>query len=113
MATGRLGELEQLLLMALLRLDGEASGVRLRQELQDRADRSVLPGAVYTVMERMAGRGLVTSFTADATPQRGGRRRKVYRLSSQGERELARSYRQVHRLAEGLTERLVDGALDR
>ena len=107
--TGRLGELEQLLLMALLRLEGEASGVRLREELEDRAGRSVLPGAIYTVMERLADRGLVTSFTSDATPERGGRRRKVYRLAPDGERELARSYRQVHRLAEGLEERLVDG----
>jgi DNA-binding PadR family transcriptional regulator len=63
-------------------------------------------------MERMADRGLVSSFTADATPERGGRRRKVYRLSPDGERTLARSYRQVHRLAQGLEERLVDGTVE-
>lgn len=106
MSSGRLGELEQLLLMALLRLDGEASGIDLREELEARADRSVLPGAVYTVMERMRDRGLVTAFTGDATPERGGRRRKYYRLSAEGERALAESYRQVRRLAEGLGERL-------
>lgn len=106
MASGRLGELEQLLLMALLRLDGEASGIDLRQELDARAGRSVLPGAVYTVMERMVDRGLATSFTGDATPERGGRRRKYYRMTPDGERALAASYRQVRRLAEGLGERL-------
>lgn len=103
---GPLGELEQLLLLALLRRGGEASGIDLREELEERIGRTVLPGAVYTIMERMAGRGLVSSFLGDTTPERGGRRRKYYRLEPSGERALARSYRQVARMAEGLDEEL-------
>lgn len=103
---GPLGELEQLLLLALLRRGGEASGIDLREELEERTGRTVLPGAVYTIMERMAGRGLVSSFLGDTTPERGGRRRKYYRLEPSGERALARSYRQVARMAEGLDEEL-------
>lgn len=101
-----LGELEQLLLMALLRRGGEASGIDLREELHERTGRVVLPGAVYTIMERMRERGLVTSFTGDATPARGGRRRKYYRIAPAGEEALARSYRQIERMAEGLSDRL-------
>ena len=101
-----LGELEQLLLMALLRIGGEASGIDLRAELADRTGRDVLPGAVYTIMERLRERGLVSSFTGDATPERGGRRRKYYRMLPSGERALALSYRQVERMAEGLADRL-------
>ena len=103
---GSLGELEQLLLMALLRRDGEASGIDLRAELADRTGRSVLPGAVYTIMERMRERGLVTAFTGEATPERGGRRRKYYRITPAGERALAASYRQVERMVEGIAGRL-------
>jgi PadR family transcriptional regulator PadR len=103
---GTLGELEQLLLMALLRRGREASGIDLREELRDQTGRVVLPGAVYTIMERMLGRGLVTSFTGEATPARGGRRRKYYRLTEQGEVAVARSYQQVERMAEGISDRL-------
>jgi PadR family transcriptional regulator len=103
---GTLGELEQLLLMALVRLGGEASGIDLRAELAERTGRNVLPGAVYTIMERQRERGLVTSFTGDATPERGGRRRKYYRMAPGGERALAMSYRQVERMADGIEDRL-------
>ncbi len=101
-----LGELEQLLLMALLRRGGEASGIDLREELAERTGRSVLPGAVYTIMERLRERGLVTSFTGGATPERGGRRRKYYRMAPAGEEALAAAYRQVERMADGIADRL-------
>ena len=104
---GTLGELEQLLLMALVRRGGESSGVDLREELAERTGRSVLPGGVYTIMERLRGRGLVTSFTGDATPARGGRRRKYYRLTDTGAEALAASYRQVERMAEGIEHQLL------
>lgn len=109
---GPLGELEQLLLMALLRRGGEASGVDLREELDQQAGRSVLPGAVHTIMERMRGRGLVTAFTGEAAPVRGGRRRKYYRITPAGEGVLAASYRQVERMAEGITDRLRSRLVD-
>jgi DNA-binding PadR family transcriptional regulator len=104
--TGSLGELEQLLLMAVVRRGGEASGPDLREELQHRTGRDVLPGAVYTIMERLRGRGLVTTFTGDTTPARGGRRRKYYCIEPSGERALAESYRQVERMADGILDRL-------
>jgi DNA-binding PadR family transcriptional regulator len=103
---GSLGELEQLLLLALLRRGSEASGFDLREELETRTGRSVLPGAVYTIMERMVTRGQVTSFTGEGTPARGGRRRKIYRLESAGERALAASYNRVRSMAEGLDDEL-------
>ena len=103
---GTLGELEQLLMLALLRRGGQASGIDLREELQGRTGRAVLPGAVYTVMERLRDRGLVSSFTGDRAPSRGGRRRKYYRMEPAGEVALAQAYRQVERMAEGVADRL-------
>ena len=61
---------------------------------EERTGRNVLPGAVYTIMERLRDRGLVASYTGDATPERGGRRRKHYRLLPAGEVTLARAYGQ-------------------
>lgn len=101
-----LGELEQLLLMALMRRDGEASGIDLRDELEARTERVVLPGAVYTIMGRLRGAGLVSAFTGEETPERGGRRRKYYRITPAGEDALARSSHGVARMVEGLEERL-------
>lgn len=110
---GSLGELEQLLLLGLIRHGGEASGIDLRDTLAERANRTVLPGAVYTIMQRMVDRGWVTAFLGDATPERGGRRRKYYRLMPEGERALGESYQQVARMVEGLEpvlERIMEDA---
>lgn len=101
-----LGELEQLLLMALLRRGDRASGIDLREELQERTGRAVLPGAAYMIMERLCEQGLVSSSTGGATPQRGGRRRKYYRIEPKGELALAQSYEQVRIMAQGLGARL-------
>lgn len=101
-----LGELEQLLLLGLLRAGGDASGIELRDELEERTGRSVLPGAVYTIMERCRERGLVTAYTGQATPERGGRRRKHYVLSPAGAAALAEAYAQVAAMAEGVEDRL-------
>ena len=101
-----LGELEQLLLLGLLRAGGDASGIDLRNDLELRTGRNVLPGAVYTIMERLRTRGLVSAYTGDATPERGGRRRKHYRLLPAGEAALARAYGQIAAMAEGVEDRL-------
>ena len=50
----------------------------------------------------------MTSFTGESAPERGGRRRKYYRVTPSGEDELARAYRQVDAMADGLRERLLD-----
>lgn len=105
---GVLGELEQLLLLALLQRGGDASGIDLREELSTKASRTVSPGAVYTIMERLRERGLVSAYTSEATPVRGGRRRKHYRMEPAGEAVLARAWSEVDRMSEGLVARLRD-----
>jgi DNA-binding PadR family transcriptional regulator len=101
-----LGELEQTLLFALVRLDGEAHGAALAEEIEARTGRIVSPGALYTVLDRMEAKGLVRSWIGDSTPERGGRRRKVYRMLPQGARELRDSYDGLRRLATGTLSRL-------
>lgn len=101
-----LGELEQVVLLALLRLDGEAHGAGIATEIEERAGRHVAPGALYTVLERLQAKGYVEAWIGDSTPDRGGRRRKVYRLLPEGARELRAWYDGIRGLAEGVVARM-------
>ena len=101
-----LGEFEQLVMLTVLRLDDGAYTAAVRQELLERAGRDVSPGAVFTTLERLEGRGLVASRYGDPTPERGGRRKRYYRLRAEGRRALARSVETMRRVAEGLEAKL-------
>lgn len=97
-----LGELEQLILMTLLRLGSQGHGVAIAQELESRTGRVVAPGALYTVLDRLQVKGYVEGWIGDATPERGGRRRKVYRLLPAGVQAVRSWYASVQDLAEGV-----------
>ena len=101
-----LGEFEQLVLLAVLRLDDEAYGAAIGRELLKKAGRDASPGAIFTTLERLEARGLVRSRYGEPTPERGGRRKRYYRLRSAGQRALARSYAATVRMAQGLEAKL-------
>jgi DNA-binding PadR family transcriptional regulator len=97
-----LGEFEQLILLAILRLDDDAYGVTIRGELADRAGRTVAPGALYTALERLETKGLITSRMSDPTPQRGGRAKRLVTVSAAGLEALTRAVQSYERLLDGL-----------
>ena len=101
-----IGELEQLVMWAVLRLDDEAYGTSIRQDLKVRGNRDVSPGAIFTTLERLEGRGLVTSRYGEATPERGGRPKRFYRLTPEGRRALGKALATVKRMARGLEPKL-------
>ena len=96
----RPGELEQLILFAVLRLLGRAYGVGIRREIEERTGRSVSPGGIYTILGRLETRGLVTSRLSEETPERGGRRKKMYRITPDGAAALRASWDALHAMAE-------------
>jgi DNA-binding PadR family transcriptional regulator len=98
-----LGEFEQLVLLALVRLGAEAYGVSIRDEIEREAGRDVALGAVYTTLFRLENKGLISSRLGEPSPQRGGRRKKYYRTEALGRRELAASLRALRRMTRGLT----------
>jgi len=98
-----LGEFEQLVLLALLRLGAEAYGVAIRDEIEQQTGRDVNLSAVYTTLLRLEDKGLVATRLGDPTPQRGGRRKKYYRPLAAGRRELATSLQALRRMTRGLT----------
>lgn len=103
-----LGDLEQVVLFALVRLGGEAHGAPVVEEIWEHTGRRVAPGALYTVLSRLEDKELVSSWIGDSTPDRGGKRRKVYRIQPEGARALRAWYRGIRGLARG-----VGGRLDR
>jgi len=101
-----LGDFEQLVLLGVLRLDTEAYGAAIRQEIHARSGRDVSINAVYTTLDRLERKGFLRSWTGDPTPQRGGRRRKFYALRPGGLAALRQAYRIFTAMADGLQERL-------
>lgn len=108
-----LGEFEQLVLFALLKLKDNAYGAAIRVEIEDQTGRDVNSGAVYITLERLEDRGLVGSRWGEPTGERGGRRRRYYRLTPRGATALHHSYSQLQRMADEVLpelEALVDEA---
>lgn len=101
-----LGEFEKLLLFALLAEGAGADGAALRQHIEERTGRVVSPGAVYTAMDRLQGRGFVSSEVVNAPPEQGGRRQKKYRIEPDGAAALDRAVRDLNSMAAGLDDEL-------
>lgn len=102
-----LGEFEQLILLALVALPpAECYGVPIRALIERRTGRSLSAGAVFTALERLTARGLVSSELGEPTAERGGRRKRMYRLETAGARELARSVQTLRVMSEGLLPQL-------
>ena len=79
-----LGEFEQVVLLAILRLDEDAYGVTIRSEIAACTGREPAPGALYTTLDRMQEKGIVRSWLGDATPQRGGRPKRYFAVTKAG-----------------------------
>ena len=97
-----LGELEQLVLLCLLRLGEGGYGVSVRLELDQRASRQVSLGTVYKTLLRLESKGFVHARVGDPTPERGGRRKKHYVVTAAGRRALERAVAAVRELSRGL-----------
>jgi DNA-binding PadR family transcriptional regulator len=101
-----LGELEQVVLFAIVRLPGPAHGAEIIAEIETRTGKAVSPGALYTVLDRLEAKGFVRSWIGDSTPERGGRRRKVYEILPEGAVALRDWYAGIRHLASGTLSRL-------
>ncbi|OUL56383.1 PadR family transcriptional regulator [Pseudoalteromonas ulvae] len=97
-----LGEFEQMILLAVLRLDHQAYGTTIRQLLAQEINRDVTIGALYTTLDRLEKKGLVTSTLGEATNERGGRAKKYFQVSAEGQRALKRSKDALNNLWQGI-----------
>jgi DNA-binding PadR family transcriptional regulator len=97
-----LGEFEQIVLLAILRLGEEAYGVTVRREIKQRTGRDASPGALYTTLDRLEEKGLLRSRLGDPTPQRGGRAKRFFKVTARGVQSVARVQRDYQRLLDGV-----------
>ena len=98
-----LGEFEYLLLSAAARLGDDAYGVPIRQEIEQATGRRCSAGALYTTLDRLESKGLVKTWMGEATPQRGGRPKRMVRVTAKGSREAAAFYKAVMRASRGVS----------
>ena len=97
-----LGEFEQIVLLAVLRLGEEAYGVTILAEIAAKTGRNPSPGALYTTLHRMEDKGLVTFRDGSPTPQRGGRAKRFVIVTREGRNALASAQTAYRSLIDGL-----------
>ena len=98
-----LGEFEYLLLSAAARLGDEAYGAAIRQEIETATGSRCSIGALYTTLDRLEAKGFVTTRMGDPTPQRGGRPKRMVRVTAKGIQEAKGFFRAVSRASRGLS----------
>ena len=106
MGRSHLGELEQIVLLAILRVSPHAYGVPIRVEIEQRTRRSLTVGALYRTLDRLEEKGYVTSWFGDPTPERGGRSKRYFKVQPSGLRALRASREALAAMWDGLEPRV-------
>lgn len=101
-----LGEFEQIVLLAVLRLDDEAYAVSIAEEILRCTRRAVSRGSIYITLDRLETKGYLKSWLADPTPERGGRAKRYYAVRPRAVDALRECRRQLVALWSGLEGKL-------
>lgn len=110
MANDTLGEFEQMVLLAILRVGEGAYGVPITEEIERRTGRSASPSAVYVTLRRLEKKGLVSSWMSDPLPERGGKPRRLVEVEPEGLRLLQASRQRMDAMWSGLDVQVGDSA---
>jgi DNA-binding PadR family transcriptional regulator len=97
-----LGEFEYLLLTAAARLGDEAYGVSIRQEIESTTGRNCSIGALYTTLDRLETKGLLKTWMGEATAVRGGRPKRMVKVTAKGVREATAFYNEIRQVSQGV-----------
>ena len=100
-----LGSLEQLVLLALVRLGDGAYGMTVRREIEHRTGRDLSIGAIYATLERLEDKGYVRSEIGEPTAERGGRAKRLFRIAAKGEAALEASQQALRSMTSGIGRR--------
>ena len=101
MATS-IGTLELSALLTVARLGDDAYGLAVRHDLSERTGRDYSVGAIYTTLQRLEDKGLLTSRASEPLPVRGGRSRRHFRLTGAGARAIRDAERQTKSIWAGV-----------
>ncbi|HEY3740230.1 MAG TPA: PadR family transcriptional regulator [Bryobacteraceae bacterium] len=97
-----LGEFEYLLITAAVRLADEAYGASIRQEIESTTGRRCSLGALYTTLDRLEAKGLLTTWMGEPTPQRGGRSKRMVKVTAAGIRAATAFYNAIRQVSRGV-----------
>jgi PadR family transcriptional regulator PadR len=98
-----LGELEQIILLAALRLSGDGYGVSIRDAIHAATGRDLTIGTIHKTLGRLEEKGFVASRMGESSPHRGGRAKRHYEVTPAGLKQLRASVRALRRMAAGLS----------
>jgi PadR family transcriptional regulator PadR len=99
---GYLGDLEEIVLLAVARCEPEAYGMRIRQEIEEQSGRGVAIGAVYAAIERLEDKGYIKAAAAPEGPNRDARARRFFAITPEGTRAVEDTAALRDRLWRGL-----------
>lgn len=97
-----LGELEQVVLLATVRLDGDGYGVSIKEAIRKATARDLTIGTIHKTLVRLEAKGFVASRMGEASPHRGGRAKRLYTVTPAGMKILRASINALRRMASGL-----------
>src|SRR5262245_41971217 len=93
---------ELMVLLALIRLGDEAYGVPIAREIEEHSGHEVAFGSIYAALDRLQRRGFAASSVGDPTPERGGRAKKYFRITSSGMKVVSETHRTLMSLSKGI-----------
>ena len=102
MGRDTLGEFEQLVLLACLRLGDGAYTVAVVDEITERSGRETSHAAVYVALRRLESKGLVRSRLGESTPERGGRPKRFFEVEPRARQALREARDVLLRMWDGL-----------
>ena len=101
-SAGALGEFEQIVLLAIVRIGDGVYGVPIVDEIERRTGRRVAPAAVHITLRRLENKGLVTSWLGDPTPERGGKARRYVKITRAGVESVRATRKVMDQMWQGL-----------
>jgi len=104
MSQYNLGEFEEVVMLTVAVLYGEAYGVAIIDEMEKRLKRNVSIGALQTVLRRLESKGLLTSQFGEATKVRGGKRKRYFKVTRYGQKVLQQANDQRNALWKAIPE---------
>jgi len=99
-----LGDFELMVMLAVMRLGNDAYGVPITREIEQQCGREVALGSVYATLERLEGKGLVSSAIGKPTPERGGKAKRYFRITKNGLRKVQDTRKVLIKLWQGIPE---------
>ncbi len=98
-----IGEFEYLLISAAARLAEDAYGASIRQEVEAATRHSCSIGALYTTLDRLEEKGFIQTWMGDPTPERGGRPKRMVRVTAKGKQAASDFYKTVVHISRGVS----------